>query len=84
MFIYSILGVQLFTFVMRGDNLTDDRNLDTFGRGLLLPGDHRRRLVGADGGLHGRPGARLRSRGGQLRLVVALLRLLTFSSPPSW
>ena len=36
MFIYSILGVQLFTFVMRGDNLTDDRNFDTFGQAALL------------------------------------------------
>ena len=36
-FIYSVIGHQLFTFVKRGDYLTDNVNFDTLGKtGLLL------------------------------------------------
>ena len=36
LFMYAVLGVQLFTFVQHGDPLDDDRNFDTFGSALLL------------------------------------------------
>ena len=35
-YIYSVLGVQLFTFLERGEMFTEDRNFDTFGNALLL------------------------------------------------
>ena len=33
---YAVLGVQLFTYVIRGDMLTEDRNFESFGNALLL------------------------------------------------
>ena len=36
MFIFSILGVQLFTFLPRGIYLDDDRNFDNFQNALLV------------------------------------------------
>ena len=36
LFMYAVLGVQLFTFVQHGDPFDDDRNFDTFGNALLL------------------------------------------------
>ena len=35
-FIYSVLGVQLFTYTPRGLYFTESRNFDTFGNALLL------------------------------------------------
>ena len=35
-FIYSVLGVQLFTYLQRGDLFTEDRNFDDFGEALLV------------------------------------------------
>jgi len=36
LFMYAVLGVQLFTYVQHGDPFDDDRNFDTFGNALLL------------------------------------------------
>ena len=36
MFMYAVLGVQLFTFVQHADNINDDVNFDYFGNALLL------------------------------------------------
>jgi hypothetical protein len=33
---YAVLGVQLFTFVIYGELLTEDRNFESFGNALLL------------------------------------------------
>ena len=35
-FMYAVLGMQLFTYVIRGDMLTEDRNFESFGNALLL------------------------------------------------
>ena len=35
-FIYAVLGVQLFTFVAFNDNITNERNFMTLGNGMLL------------------------------------------------
>ena len=35
-FIYSVLGVNLFTFLVHGETLNDDRNFDTFGIAFLV------------------------------------------------
>ena len=35
-FVYAVLGLQLFTFIERGDGLSDYTNFDSFGNALLL------------------------------------------------
>ena len=35
-FMYSVLGVQLFTYVRHQDYLSDERNFDSFGNAVLL------------------------------------------------
>ena len=35
-FIYSVLGVNLFTYIRRGLYFTDERNFDDFGNAVLL------------------------------------------------
>jgi hypothetical protein len=34
-FIYTILGVELFAYVKRQDNLTEDANFETFGSSFI-------------------------------------------------
>ena len=33
---YAVLGMNIFSFVMHGENLTDDRNFESFGSSMLL------------------------------------------------
>ena len=35
-FMYAVLGVNLYTWVVRKDNITPDRNFETLGHGMLL------------------------------------------------
>ena len=35
-FMFGVLGVNLFTFVAPGENLTADRNFETLGSSMLL------------------------------------------------
>ena len=35
-YVYALVGVQLFTFVRHQSTLTDDRNFDTFGNAILV------------------------------------------------
>jgi hypothetical protein len=35
-FIFSVLGMQQFTFLQHGEQITDDRNYETFGNSLLV------------------------------------------------
>ena len=62
MFMYAVLGMNLFTYVMHGGDLNEERNFETFGNAMpaALPVPDRRRLVGDDGRCDGRRGARLR------------------------
>ena len=57
---YAVLGVQLFTYVIRGDMLTEDRNFESFGNALLLLFQA---LTGDDPGPHGTRAAAPCARG---------------------
>ncbi len=35
-FVYAVLGLNLFTYVMHGEEFNDDLNFDTFGNACLL------------------------------------------------
>ena len=36
MFMYAVLGINLFTYVQRQENITDERNFESLGGALLL------------------------------------------------
>ena len=35
-FIYAVLGMNLFPYVMQGDNVTPERNFESFSAAMLL------------------------------------------------